>query len=66
MIQYRFKNASYMSIKDISLGVMLGSNKELVYGLLGRVWFIEINLLFIHFKVGIIRSGHHKRGEDNE
>jgi hypothetical protein len=66
MIQYRFKNISYISFKDISLGIMIGSNKDILYGLLGRVWFIEINILFIHIKVGIIRAGHHRKGVDNE
>ena len=66
MVEYRFKNISYVSLKDISLGIMIGSNKDILYGLLGRVWFIEINLLFIHFKVGIIRAGHYKRRKEND
>jgi hypothetical protein len=64
-IEYYFKNASYISFKDISLGIMIGSIKDLVRGTAGRVWFIETNLLFIHIKLGIIRSGFKvKRGED--
>lgn len=59
-IMYHIKNGSYISFKDISLGFMIASNKEIVYGLMGRIWFIELNLLFIHIKLGIIRSGHHK------
>lgn len=59
-IMYHIKNGSYISFKDISLGLMIASNKEIIYGLMGRVWFIELNLLFIHIKLGIIRSGHHK------
>jgi hypothetical protein len=44
---------------------MIGSIKDLVRGTAGRVWFIETNLLFIHIKLGIIRSGFKvKRGED--
>lgn len=66
-IEYYFKNASYISLKDISLGIMIGSIEDLIRGPVGRVWFIEINLLFIHIKLGIIRGGFKvKRGEDNE
>ena len=61
IVRYNFTKRIYCSLKDVSLGIMIGSNKELIYGLLGRLWFIELNLIFIHIKFGIIRSGHRKQ-----
>ena len=56
-IVYSFRHIIYFSFKDISLGFMLASNREIVYGPVGRVYFIEINIIFIHIKLGIVRSG---------
>lgn len=61
VVRYKFTKRIYCSLKDISLGIMIESTKELIYGLLGRLWFIELNLIFIHIKFGIIRSGHRKQ-----
>jgi hypothetical protein len=61
IIKYHFRSNSYISYKDVSLGIMIGSNKNLIYGLKGREYFIEVNLLFIHIKLGFIRSGHRKQ-----
>jgi len=61
LVRYNFTKRIYCSLKDISLGIMIGSTKELIYGLLGRLWFIELNLIFIHIKLGIVRSGHRKQ-----
>jgi hypothetical protein len=61
MIQYEFKNVSYISFKDISLGIMIGTIQDLLHGIYGRDYFIEINILFIHIKLGIIRGGNYKK-----
>lgn len=61
IVRYNFIKRIYCSLKDISLGIMIGSAKEPVYGLLGRVWLIELNLIFIHIKLGIVRRGHRKQ-----
>ena len=61
IVRYNFIKRIYCSFKDISLGIMIGSAKEPVYGLLGRAWLIELNLIFIHIKLGIVRSGHRKQ-----
>jgi hypothetical protein len=75
LVKYHFRTHNYISLKDISLGIMIATNRNLVYGLKGREYFFEINLLFIHIKIGIIRDGHRTkigkmikilRGEDNE
>lgn len=63
IIRYTFRKNIYFSLKDISLGIMIASNKELLYGLLGRISFIELNLIFIHIKLGFIRSGHVKNNK---
>lgn len=60
VVRYTFRKNLYFSLKDISLGIMIANNKELLYGLLGRICFIELNLIFIHIKFGFIRSGHTK------
>lgn len=65
-IVYGFKNRIYFSFRDITLGIMIGTNEELVYGLFGRIWFLEINLLFIHFKIGIVRHGNSKGDKKNK
>ncbi len=57
MNKYHFESYIYFSIKDISLGINIFSDKRLVYGTKGRVTGIEVNLLFFHFKIGIVRSG---------
>ena len=57
MNRYTFKKIINFSIKNISIGIMLFSNKEVVYGGKGRVTGIEINLLILHFKIAIVRSG---------
>lgn len=66
IVRYTFRKRIYFSLKDISLGIMIANNKELMYGLLGRISFIELNLIFIHIKLGFIRSGHKKKGKDFE
>lgn len=63
VVKYHFRSFNYISYKDISLGIMLASNRNIIYGLKGREYFIEINLLFIHIKLGIIRSGNKKKKE---
>ena len=63
IVKYHFRSNSYISYKDISLGIMIASNKNLIYGLKGREYFIEINLIFIHIKLGFIRSGHKSKKE---
>lgn len=57
MNKHHFRSHIYFSIKDISLGINIFSNKELVYGTKGRITGIEINLILFHFKIGIVRSG---------
>ena len=56
-VQHHFEKSIYFSLKDISLGINIFSNKELVWGLKGRMFGISINLIIFHFKIGIIRSG---------
>jgi hypothetical protein len=55
--KFLFKKIIYFSFKDISLGLMLFSNKDFVYGTKGRVTGIEINIIFLHIKLGIIKYG---------
>lgn len=57
-IVYKFQKNIYFSFKDISFGIMLFNNKELIYGLKGRVIGLEINLIFVHIKAAFIKSGH--------
>ena len=61
-IEYYLKNASNINFKNISLGIMIGSIEDILRGTAGRVWYIEINLLFIHIKLGIIRGGFKVKG----
>lgn len=64
-IVYKFRKNIYFSFKDISLGIMLFNNKGLIYGLKGRTIGFELNLIFIHIKIGFIRSGHGiKKGDE--
>lgn len=63
IVKYHFRSNSYISCKDISFGIMIASNKELIYGLKGRLYFIEINLIFIHIKLGFIRCGNKSKKE---
>lgn len=61
IIKYYFKPFIYFSIKDILLGLVIGTTKELRYGLLGRKWYIELHLIFIHIYIELIRAGHQKK-----
>ena len=54
---YKFKSNIYLSFKDISIGIMIYSNREPIYGTAGRITGIEINIVFIHIKFGMIRHG---------
>ena len=60
-IKYKWNFEKYVSIKNITLGFMIGSKQNFVYGLLGRNWFIELNLIFIHLKLELIRLGHGRK-----
>lgn len=57
-IVYKFKNNTYFGFKNISLEIMLFNDKNILYGLKGREIGFELNLIFIHIKIGFIRSGH--------
>ncbi len=61
MIHYDFKNESYISSKDITIGFTIGSEKRIVYGIYGRVWYVKIDLLFIHIIFGLLRTGNEKK-----
>ena len=64
IVKYHFAHRIYFSLKDIKIGFMLGSVKELIHGLMGRVWFVSFSLLLIHIDLRIIRSGHRKRSDE--
>ena len=56
-IKHCFKKNIYLSLKDIATGIVIGSFQEPVYGTAGRTTMIEIHIIFLHIKLGIIRSG---------
>lgn len=56
-LDYTLRKRIYFSLKDISLGMIIFSERGPIYGTKGRVTGIDINIIFFHFKVGIVRSG---------
>lgn len=64
-IVYKFKTRIKINSEDISLGIMLFNDKNILYGLKGREIGFELNLIFIHIKIGFIRAGHGiKKGDE--
>lgn len=60
-ISYKFKHEFNLSTKDIALGFNIYTYFEPVYGTYGRARGIEIHLLFLHFRLVLIRHGFKKR-----
>ena len=56
-VEHYLKSRIYFSLKDISLGINIFTNRDIVYGTKGRTSGIEINLIIFHFKIGVVRSG---------
>ena len=56
-IKYKFTKNIFVGLKDIAIGIVIGSFQEPVYGTAGRTTMIEIHIIFLHIKLGIIRSG---------
>lgn len=53
--EHHVEKGIYFNKDDIGIGIKICSNKELIYGIKGRISGIAIDLLFLHMYFYIIR-----------